>query len=234
MIELYGFGPQFGLIDGSPFVAKIHAFLKLTNLEYRAINDLKNFSKAPKGKLPFIIDGGKTISDSQFIQTHLSRKYQLTLDDHLNPKQKAQAHLMTKSLDENLYWCLYWSRWQHETSWQIVKQAYFSSLPLPIRAVFPAILRRKAIKAIHAQGLGRHSEEEILTIANQSFQALSDLLSEQQYFFGDQPCAFDATAFAFLSAFNHCDIDNPMNRCARQFANLQRYTDDFKTRYFSE
>ena len=56
MITLYTFGPAFGLPDMSPFVTKAEMLLKLAGLDYRT--DSNGFSKAPKGKLPYIDDDG--------------------------------------------------------------------------------------------------------------------------------------------------------------------------------
>ncbi|VAW41850.1 hypothetical protein MNBD_GAMMA01-1867, partial [hydrothermal vent metagenome] len=48
MIKLFGFGKNLGLIDASPFVAKVHLLLKIANLEYKTISSPKNLGKAPK------------------------------------------------------------------------------------------------------------------------------------------------------------------------------------------
>ena len=67
MITLYSFGPGFGLPDPSPFVTKVEALLKMAKLPYRM--DTTGFTKAPKGKLPYIEDDGVTVSDSTFIRS---------------------------------------------------------------------------------------------------------------------------------------------------------------------
>jgi len=72
MITLYTFGPAFGLPDPSPFVMKAEVLLKMAGVPYRT--DTTGFRKAPKGKLPYIEDGGEIISDSTFIRFHLEKK----------------------------------------------------------------------------------------------------------------------------------------------------------------
>lgn len=232
MIKLYGFGKNLGLIDASPFVAKAHAFLKIAGLEYESISGQQHMKKAPKGKLPFIDDAGEKIGDSRAIIEYLTEKYSIDIDAHLDTQQKASAYLFEKSLDENLYWCLVWSRWIHEESWQVVKDKFFKGIPFPISAIIPKVLRKKVKKALHAQGMGRHSEQEIITIANQSFQALSDLLAENSYFFNDKISTFDASAYAFISSFTHADVDNEINNKAKSHQNLVAYIDRIKLEYF--
>ena len=60
MITLYTFGPYFGLPDPSPFVMKAEVLLKMADLPFAT--DTTGFPKAPKGKLPYIRDDGKIIS----------------------------------------------------------------------------------------------------------------------------------------------------------------------------
>ena len=232
MIKLYGFGKNLGLIDASPFVAKVHTFLKMANLQYETVSNPRNIGKSPKGKLPFIEDGDKTVGDSQLIIEYLTEKYAVDLDSHLSEQEKANAYLLGKSLDENLYWCLVWSRWQHEGTWQTVKNVFFKGLPFPISYIVPKILRKKVMKSLYAQGISRHSEQEIVEIAGHTFQALADLLADKPYFFGDKVSTFDATAYAFISSFNQATLENDINSKAKSFDNLQAYTDRIKQQYF--
>ncbi|MCF6287913.1 MAG: glutathione S-transferase family protein [Proteobacteria bacterium] len=233
MIKLYGFGKNLGLADASPFVTKIHAFLKIANLDYETVAGLQSLSKSPKGKLPFITDGQDTIADSRAIIEYLTKKYSLTLDAHLNTQQLASAYLFEKSLDENLYWCLVWSRWIHEESWQTVKAKFFQGIPFPIAYILPKALRKKVKKSLHAQGMGRHSEQEIIAIAQKSFQALSAFLGENTYFFGNKISSFDATAYAFIASFTQAQLNNDINTKAKSHKNLVVYCENFRQLYFA-
>ena len=111
MITLYGFGKCFNVMDASPFVVKVDLFMRMANIPCQVKYGAKYLKKSPKGKLPFINDNGTVVADSDAIITYLTKQYQVTLDAELTPEQKAQAHLITKSLDEGLYWCLVYSRW---------------------------------------------------------------------------------------------------------------------------
>ena len=106
MITLYGFGKCFNVMDASPFVVKVELFMRMANIPYQVKYGAKYLKKSPKGKLPFINDDGIVVADSEAIISYLTDKYLITLDAELTAEQKAQAHLMTKSLDEGLYWCI--------------------------------------------------------------------------------------------------------------------------------
>ncbi len=54
MITLYTFGPFFGCPDASPFVMKGEMLLKIAGLPYET--NTRGFPRAPKGKLPYILD----------------------------------------------------------------------------------------------------------------------------------------------------------------------------------
>jgi glutathione S-transferase len=96
MITLYSFGPGFGLPDPSPFVTKAEVLLKMAELPYRS--DTTGFKKAPKGKLPYIDDGGEIISDSTFIRWHLERKYNIDFDRGLLAEQRSIAWAFEKMM----------------------------------------------------------------------------------------------------------------------------------------
>jgi len=112
MITLYSFGPGFGLPDPSPFVTKAEVLLKMAELPYRS--DTTGFKKAPKGKLPYIDDGGEIISDSTFIRWHLERKYNIDFDRGLLAEQRSIAWAFEKMMEDHLYWAVVHARWMDE------------------------------------------------------------------------------------------------------------------------
>ncbi len=232
MIKLYSFGPSFDVIDPSPFVLKVDAYMRLANIEYESIPAVANLKKAPKGKLPFISDGETIIADSEFIICYLQEKFQVDLDSNLTEEQKSIAYLIGKSLDENLYWCLVYSRWARDDTWVYIKKAFFGSLPYPLKIVVPPIARKGIISALKKQGLGKHSDEEIKVISKRTFEALSEILGEKSYFFGEMPSTFDATAFGFLSQFISVSLNNEINDQARQYKNLVAYCNNIQDQYY--
>jgi len=126
MIKLYTFGEKFGVADPSPFVLKVDAYFRMAAIEFENINLPNNLTKAPKGKLPFIDDGGEIVADSQAIIEHVKSYSNKDLDKDLTNEQQAIAYLVTKSLDENLYFVLVYSRWVRDDTWPLLKEAFFS------------------------------------------------------------------------------------------------------------
>ncbi len=237
MIKLYGFGSKLGVMDASPFVVKVDAFLKMSGLDYKNISGIRNMKKAPKGKLPYIsVEAGEKctlVADSQAIIDYLVKNYQVSLDDHLTQEESAQAYLMTKSLDENLYWCLVYCRWNLEETWPIIKQTFFGKMPLLLRALLPLLFRRRVRKALYAQGMGRHSYDEVADIADKSFNALASILADKDYFFGDKPSSFDAIAYAFLCQFITVKCSNKLNDKAESYQNLVGFCQRIEKQFYS-
>lgn len=234
MIKLYSFGPKFGLPDPSPFVLKTDLYMRIAGIEFETITDGKNMQNAPKGKLPFIEDKGKVVADSFFILEYLRKEKAVTLDNWLSDEQVAMSHLIGKALEESFYWCIVYSRWMKEETWKLIKQAFFSSMPLPLRLIVPGLIRRGVKGALKKQGIGRHSDEEILLIANRTLKSVSVLLADKPYIMGDKACSLDASVFAFLASVILVDINDPLTQSARKYQNLVDYCQRIQQQYYAE
>ncbi|GAA6153605.1 glutathione S-transferase C-terminal domain-containing protein [Pseudoteredinibacter isoporae] len=234
MIKLYGFGPSFGMPDPSSFVLKVNCYMRMANIEFESVNGQEYLRKAPKGKLPYVEWDGQIIPDSQEILNVLDEKYGRPLEKDLNAEQQAQSYLLTKSLDENLYWCLVYSRWGREDGWEVTKDALFSSLPGPLKLIVPSLVRRGVVKKLEQHGMGMHSDEEIQAIAKQSIDALAVLLGDKPYFFGDKPSNLDATAFGIIVQLTHSDNDIVISRFAKAHQNLVDFCVRIANAYYPE
>ena len=159
MITLYSFGPGFGLPDPSPFVTKVEVLLKMSKLPYRT--DTTGFTKAPKGKLPYIEDDGVMVSDSAFIRWHIEQKYRIDFDQGLDASQKAIAWAFEKMLEDQLYWVMIDDRWMDDANFRRGPATFFERLPAVIRPIVVAMTRRKLRATLQGQGIGRHSPDEI-------------------------------------------------------------------------
>src|ERR1700736_1749990 len=109
MITLYTFGPAFDLPDPSPFVTKALMLLKLAGLPFT--EDRSGFGKAPKGKLPYIDDGGVIVADSTLIRFHIEKTYGFDFDKGLSKEQQATAWAVEKMCEDHLYWAMLDARW---------------------------------------------------------------------------------------------------------------------------
>lgn len=232
MIKLYQFVPAFGLPNASPFCMKVENYLRMAGLAYECPRGASHF-KAPKGKLPYIEDNGKFIADSSFIIDYLKQTRGDKLDAALTAAQAATARAYQKLLEEDLYWALLYTRWIDAAGFALVREAFFARLAPPLRWVVPHLARRGLRRQLHAQGMGRHSREEIMQIGCRDIAALAAFLGSKPYFLGEQPTSLDASAYAFLANIVQVPLDSPIKQEALGHANLVAYCERMKTRYYS-
>jgi glutathione S-transferase len=232
MITLYGFGPAFGLPDPSPFVMKAEVFLKMAGLPYTA--ETGSMRKAPKGKLPYIVDDGEAVADSTFIRFHLEKKYHVDFDRGLTPEQRAVAWAFEKMLDDHFYWAVVKDRWLDNANFAKGPRRFFRGLPAPIQPIVAAIVRRKIRQRLHGQGMGRHSAEEITALATRSIVATSDFLGSKPYMMGDAPTGLDATVFAFVAATLCPVFESPIRLVAERHDNLKSYVGRMMARFYPD
>src|SRR5262249_38052771 len=97
MLTLYSYPQLFRVADNNGYGLKVFAFLRLAGVPFRH-EHIFDASSAPRGQLPYIVDDGETIGDSDTIIAHLIAKYRLTIDAKLTGAQHDTDHLITRML----------------------------------------------------------------------------------------------------------------------------------------
>ncbi|WP_400767665.1 glutathione S-transferase family protein [Methylosinus sporium] len=230
MIKLYSFGPYFGLPDASPFVLKTMALLKFAGLRY--VEDHSGFGRAPKGKLPFIDDEGTIVADSTFIRLYLEKTYGIDFDAGLTPEQRAAGWAIEKMLEEHYYWLLVQARWIDDGNFARGPAQFFSRAPAILRPLAKALIRKKIARTLMAQGLGRHTDEQLAELGRRDMDALSTLLGDKPYLFGSAPSAVDAVAFAMVTQTLVSELVSPLRDAVASKPNLVAYRDRLLAAYF--
>lgn len=232
MITLYSFGPMFGLPDASPFVTKAEVLLKMSGLPFTT--DLKGFNKAPKGKLPYIRDKGRLIADSTLIRLHLENEHSIDFDKGLSPRHRGVAWAMEKLCEDHLYWIVLNDRWLDATNFEKGPARFFDGVPAPVRSLVKRLVRSKLRKALHAQGTGRHSLDEMNQLGERAVQALATTLGDQPYLMGHARCGADATVFAFMMGLLCPHFESPLRTTSERHENLVAYCERMKRELYPE
>lgn len=232
MLSLQTFGPAFGLADPSPFVLKAMVLLNQSGLPYR--QEPADVRKAPKLKLPVLIDGELKVPDTTFIRFHLETRYAVDFDKGLDVRKKALAWSIEKMIEDHLYWAMVHERWMIDRNFHAGPVNFFSSVPAPIRSLVVRMVRKKVRQNLYAHGLGRHSREEMMKLAFADIDALSAILGEQPFLMGETECGADATAFAFAWA-GLCPIfETPVRDRLASRENIVAYVQRMKARHFPD
>ena len=156
MITLYSYPTLFGVADNNGYGLKVFAFLRLAGLPFMH-EHIFDASAAPRGQLPYIVDNGETIGDSETIIAHLIGQYALGIDAALGHRQRDLSHLITRMLDD-LYWVMSYSRWKDERYWPSFRDALMHEHPsLTQEGLLKA--RDFNFQRYHFQGIGRCAPE---------------------------------------------------------------------------
>jgi len=154
MITLYSYPTLFGVADNNGYGLKVFAFLRFVGLPF-VHEHLFDASGAPRGQLPYIVDEGETIGDSDAIVAHLVRKYRLTIDAALSARERDLDLLVTRLLDD-LYWVMSCSRWKDERYWPLFRAAMMREHP---RLTEEGMIKAREFNGqrYYFQGIGRYA-----------------------------------------------------------------------------
>jgi glutathione S-transferase len=206
---LHSYPELFGLPDNNPFGLKVYAFLKLCGVpfEHRHVMDT---SQAPRGQLPFVLDEGETIGDSDTIIAYVTRKYALTIDDALTAQQRDLDLMIRRTLDD-LYWVMSYSRWRDDRYWPAFRQALLSTHKEVTSEQLEAA-REYNFKRYHYQGVGRYEPEQAYARGIANLGAIANRLADTDFVFGSRPTSTDAGIFGFVANIYFYDIDTPLKQ----------------------
>lgn len=230
MIKLYQFPRAFGLPNPSPFCMKVEAYLRMAELDYEIV-EVHDPRPMPKGKCPVIEDRGTKVPDSAFIFEYLQRSYQVKIDAGLSDSDKAVAHAFGRMLEERFYWTLVYSRWMDNRCWPALKKEFFDHMPPLVKHVLPSLIRNNVRKQLHAQGMGRHSEEEIYALAAADLGNVSAYLADKPYFLGDTPRSIDTIVYSFVANALQVPFRTPLQEAGRSLDNLVKYCERMHAAY---
>lgn len=232
VIRLVQFPPVRGR-NASPFALKLETWLRLAGIPFDTTHSVK-LHKAPKGKLPYIVDNGEKIGDSSLIIEHLKRTRGVDPDAALEPHERASALALQRLLEDHLYFILSWSRWIEPLGWEATRQGFFAGMPAVLRATLPPLMRHRVQRMLWLQGTGRHTPEEIVAFAREDLQALSAHLADKPFFMGEQLTSIDASAFGFLANIVLFPVDTRLRRVALEFANLVTFCETMEQGLYGE
>ena len=207
MPTLVSYPGLYGLADNNPYGLKVYAFLKLCGLAFRHEHVLDP-KGAPRGQLPYLVDGDETIGDSDAIIAHLIARHGLAIDDGLTAGQRNTGLLVGRLLDD-LYWVMSYSRWKDPRFWRAFRDAMLKALPGVTGDALEAA-RQYNFRRYHYQGIGRYEPEAVYARGVADLGVLADLLPGRGFLFGAKPTSVDAAVYGFTANILFYDIDTPL------------------------
>jgi glutathione S-transferase len=209
MRTLYSYPDLFGVADNNPFGLKVYAFLRLHDLEFEHRHILDTHP-APRGQLPYLVDGTATIGDSDAIIAYLDEQCGLNTDAKLDSQQRNLDLLVRRTLDD-LYWQMSYSRWRDERYWPAFNAALLETHP-EITAESLQGAREYNRLRYHYQGIGRYEPDQVYARGMDNLRVVADLLGEKPFFFGSALEKIDAALYGFVANIYFYEIDTPLKR----------------------
>src|SRR6201995_5518009 len=220
MLPLYSYPPLFGVADNNGYGLKVYAFLRLAGVPFTH-QHIFDASKAPRGQLPYIVDDGETIGDSETIIAHVTGKYRLAIDAALTAAQRDTDLLTTRMLDD-LYWVMSYSRWKDERYWPAFRDALKREHP---QLSDEGLMKAKEFNAqrYYYAGIGRFDPDAAMARGLADLAAIADLIPARGYVHGDKPTGIDAGLYGFIANIYFYDIDTPLKQFVVAQDNIVRH-----------
>jgi glutathione S-transferase len=220
MLTLYSYPTLFGVADNNGYGLKVFAFLKLAGVPFHH-EHIFDASSAPRGQLPYIVDGGDTVGDSETILKFATEKYRLTIDAALTQAQRTQNLLVTRMLDD-LYWVMSYSRWKDERYWPLFRDALLREHPSVSEE---GLVKAQAFNAqrYYYQGIGRYDADAAMARGLADLGAIADLIPQHGYLHGEKPTGIDAGIYGFIANIYFYDIDTPLKQFVVAHDNIARH-----------
>jgi glutathione S-transferase len=220
VLTLFSYPGLFGVADNNPYGLKVFAFLRLCGLAFRHEHIL-DASAAPRGQLPYLSDDAENIGDSDTIVAHLIRTRGLTIDNEITRRQHTLGLLLRRTLDD-LYWVMSYSRWKDPRFWPLFRDALLREHP-EISADALAAAQDYNFKRYHYQGIGRFEPDGAYARGIADLDALSGIMAERDFIFGERPTSADAGLYGFVANIFYYDIETPLKAFVIGRPNLVRH-----------
>ena len=226
MLTLFSYPELFGVADNNPYGLKVFAFLKLCDSSFHH-EHIFDASKAPRGQLPYIDDGGTVVGDSDAIISYVIGRYQLDIDAGMTTEQRRVDLLVRRTLDD-LYWVMSYSRWRDPRFWPLFRDELLRTHPTLTHSGLEAA-QRYNFERYRYQGIGRFEPDQVYARGVADLQALSDSMGDGEFLFGSRMRSTDAGIYGFLANIHFYGIETPLKEFLTSRQNLVRHCERLHT-----
>lgn len=224
--------PPFLQMQPSPFGLKLETWLKMQELPYTSH---ASFTKmGPKNKVPFAEIDGQLIGDSELIIERITESLGADVSAELTARERAKSLVIRRLVEEHLYFVLMHSRWIDDEGWAVFAPMVFGHIPSLIRPLIRNKIRKIVRQNLIAQGISRHTNEEIYAKGEMDIQALAGILGDNPYFLGPKPGLTDASAYGLLANIVYAPLKSPLLEAVTSHPNLLAFCDSMRTDFWPD
>ncbi|GMS99840.1 hypothetical protein PENTCL1PPCAC_22015 [Pristionchus entomophagus] len=197
----------------SPWSLKLETWLRMADIPFTNINnEFKKFSS--KGQVPFVELNGRQIADSNIIIDTLKQEFGKGDMDSSDPKDQSLVRAYTALAEDHLTWAMFAMRWKMDRFNFVLTDdgfgRYFGTgMKKRLNHFMIKRMNKKLVAGrANAQGMGRHSSDELHEIAKETLKSMCIFLGDKPYFGGDRPTTLDATMFGHLAGLVYIPTPN--------------------------
>ncbi|GMS92628.1 hypothetical protein PENTCL1PPCAC_14803, partial [Pristionchus entomophagus] len=189
----------------SPWSLKLETWFRIAGIPFTNINN--EFTKfSAKGQVPFVELNGRQIADSNIIIATLRQEFGKTDLEPTDPKEQSVARAFTALAEEHLTWAMLALRSNSKNglAFPASDDGWGRHFGTGLKKSLIKFIMGRANKKLitgraNAQGMGRHTPDELHAFAKEDLKSISSFLGEKPYFGGDRPTTLDATMFGHLA-----------------------------------
>jgi len=225
------------LLPESSACLAVRTFLHMNNLSFKVMLKPNAEHMSPTGRVPFLRCAKHVISEVEpiidFVNSKISGSH---LSSELSNEQLAdmQAYInLTEMVLSNAELYITWA--DSETRSEISRPRYGSPFPWPLNHILA--FRKQLDVRNHLKAVGWYGKtlEQVYEDVHIGLQALSERLSNQDFFFGTFPTELDAIVFGHLySILTTPLVDNKLAEMVQSHENLTRFCRMIDNLYFKE
>lgn len=237
VIYLYQFPRIKHVPSISPYCLKLETWLRIADLDYENV-PCGWYTRSMEGTLPFVELNGVEYPDSSLVIREMTQKFnEEDVENHLDDEQRASAKAFVKLAELSLYQTVALLRYAERAD-EIFQQFPAKDLGFfaPIRLFWMKIdFVKRAVCRVKLTGIGKHSYDDVVRIANDDLKAISDYLGNKNYFTGIKPTAVDAALFGVLAQIVYAPYDLPQKTTIQQcYPNLMEYCERIKGQFWPD
>ncbi len=222
-VELHQFDSFWGLPNASPFCMKVEGYLRWRRIPFRIV--VSSPRNSPSGQVPWVVDGGEVIADSQKIIAHFEQGRTDALDAGLTARELAAAHMLRRLLEFDLFWQINYSRWVDPAGWARFALDIRARLPVPMRLFGLALVRRRLVRTCRMLGLKPDNPRIAYDIGRRHVDAVAQWLGEAPFMLGDGISSVDFSALGVLGNIMRQPARSPIRDHANGQENLVAWLD---------
>ncbi|GMT27259.1 hypothetical protein PFISCL1PPCAC_18556 [Pristionchus fissidentatus] len=218
----------------SPWSLKLETWLRIADIPFTNIsNEMKKFSA--KGQVPFVELNGRQIADSNIIINALKEEFGKTDMEPTDPKEKAIACAFSALAEEHLTWAIFAMRGKTGFEFLTSENGFGRYLGTGLKRritefMMKGTIKKRTLDRANAQGMGRHSMDELNEMSKDTLKAICIFLGDKLYFGGDKPTTLDATMFGHLAGLVYMPThEGILTKCMKEtYPNLGQFVERVK------